>query len=235
MNDEQLDKELAGLYQQRKAQMVAPKVNLAKATKNSTYSFAKLISIFTVGGLASFGIMAVITHFAKSPEHSKPIFTPIHQVNLAEPKTKQTEDIFVVDKVPLPAKPEPPSLLPELDVLTPVKNEAHISDIENITLNTRQVVLIPHLKDPEFLVKPVFKVMPKFPTKSLKDQESGAIRLRYEIDTTGKVQNIQVIESGVTRELQRSAISALAKWRYESDITQQKDHEIIFEFNSKDH
>jgi TonB family protein len=233
MNDEQFDKELAELYQQRKGQIVVPEVNLAESRKNRNYSFIKLISIFTAGGVASFGIMAVITHFAKNPEHSKPIFEPIHQVNLAAPKTKETDDIVMVNNVSLPPKPEIPPLLPELDVLVPIKNKANVSGIDNITLNTKQIVRIPHLKDPEFLVKPTFKVMPKFPTKSLKDQESGAIRLRYEIDTTGKVQNIQVIESGVTRELQRSAISALAKWRYESAMTKQKDQEIIFEFNPK--
>jgi periplasmic protein TonB len=233
MNDEQFDKELAELYQQRKGQIVVPEVNLAESRKNRNYSFIKLISIFTVGGIASFGIMAVITHFAKSPKYTNTVFSSSHQVNLVEKKMKANDDQLINNAVSLPHKPELPPLLPELNVLIPVKNILQESDIDTININAGNVVQIPHLQTPEFLFKPVFKVMPKFPKKSLKDKESGAIRLRYEIDTSGKVQNIKVIESRVTRELQHSAINALEKWRYEPDVIQSRKHEIIFEFNQK--
>ena len=231
MNDEQFDKELSELYQQRKAEIVAPKINLIEPTKRKNYSLAKLFSIFTVGGIASFGILAIITNLAKKPAGSNIVITPKHQVSLADQKARETDDTVMIEKVTLPPKPEPPTLLPELDVLIPEKNNARVNVIENITLNTKQIISVPHLKDPEFLLKPVFKVMPKFPSKSLKEQESGFIRLRYEIDTSGKVINIEIIEREVSRELQRSAINALAKWRYQEATEQKINHEIIFEFN----
>ena len=233
MNDEHFDKELSKLYQQRKAQFDAPEVNLSKRPVGKNYSFTKLVSIFTLGGVASFSILAIVTHFAKRPENSNQVVGEIHQIELAENKTEKKDEKLTINTTTLPPKPASPASLPELNIIIPEKNKTHTSDIEKITLKTKQVVRIPSLKDPEFIVKPIYKVMPKFPNKSLKDRESGAIKLGYEIDTTGKVHNIKIIESDVNRELQRSAINALAKWRYESVISQHREHEIIFEFNSE--
>lgn len=233
MNDEHFDKELSRLYQQRKAQFDAPEVNLSTRPLVKNYSFTKLVSIFTLGGAASFSILAIVTHFAKRPEVTNQVVGEIHQIELAENKIEKDDEKLTINTTALPPKPTTPASLPELNRIIPEKNKAHTSDIENITLKTKQVVRIPNLEDPKFIVKPIYKVMPKFPNKSLKDQESGAIRLSYEIDTEGKVKNIKIIESDVNRELQRSAMNALAKWRYESVIAQHREHEIIFEFNSE--
>ena len=231
MKDEQFDKELSGLYQQRKSQIVAPNVNLGASSNIRKYSLFKLLSIFTVGGVASFGIMAIITHFAANPIKQKPMLIGQHQVDIADDKIKQVDDNVIVVKPKLLPKPEITTLESELDILTPIKNDAQVNQVEDINLNIVQIVELPRLNEPEFLIKPLYKVMPKFPNKSLQEQQSGAIRLRYEIDSTGSVKNIEVIKSDVSRPLQRSAKKALAKWKYKPEDNVQGSYEIIFEFN----
>jgi len=231
MNDEQFDKELSGLYQQRKSQIVAPSITLSSPSTNRNYSVVKLLSIFTMGGIASFGIMAIISHFAKSPADHKQMFTKQHQVNIVEDAPKVIDDKVIVIKPKLPPKPNTPVLASELDLLAPVKNDVQASDVENIELNKVQIVKLPHLKEPNFLIKPVYTVMPKYSHKTLQERQSGAIRLRYEIDGTGSVKNIEVVNSEVSRELQRSAKKALAKWKYKPTDNVQSSYEIIFEFN----
>lgn len=231
MKDEQFDKEVSDLYQQRKSKLVAPNINLAGAANIKKYSLLKLFSIFTLGGFASFGIMAFITHFAKGPsEHNPKYISPSHQIEIAEEPEKQVDDIIPLIEPKLPPKPELPKLVTDSTILVPVTNEAKVNKVEDIGLHVVQIVKLPHLKEPEFLIKPIYKVMPKFSNKALQ-QKPGSIRLRYEIDSEGKVKNIKVIKSEVSRELQRSAKKALAKWKYAPNQSVQETHEIIFEFN----
>ncbi len=233
MNDEQFDKELSGLYQQRKSQIVAPNINLAASSENKKYSLVKLFSIFMAGGIASFGIMAIITHFAKSPEEQKQTFTTQHQVSIAEEHPRQADDKVIVIKPKLPPKPVTPGVESAVNLLAPIKNDVQTSGVKGIELNPVQVVKLPHLKEPEFLIKPVYKVMPKLSAKALREQKYGAIRLRYKIDGAGNVKNIEVINSEVSRGLQRSAKKALAKWKYQPADNVQRSYEIIFEFNPR--
>jgi len=234
MKDEQFDKELSRLYQQRKSQVITPDINLAEPSKIKKYSPFKLLSIFTVGGFASFGIMAIITHFATPSHEQKAIFTnSSHQVNITDVPPEKVDDKVIVIKPKLPPKPETPALVSEMDVLAPVKNEMQTNSIENIDLSAVQIVKLPHLKEPDFLIKPIYKVMPEFSYKAIQNQQSGAIRLRYEIDNTGSVKNIEVVNSEVSRVLQRSAKKALAKWKYKPSDNVQNSYEIIFEFSPR--
>ena len=231
MNDEQFDKELLELYQQRKSKIIAPNITLSSLSNKKNYSVVKLLSIFTVGGIASFGIMAIMSYFAKNPEEQKQMFSTQHQVNIVEDAPKVVDDKVIVIRPKLPPKPDAPVLAADLDLLAPVKNDVQASSVENIELNTVQIVKLPHLKEPDFLIKPVYTVMPKYSPKTIQERQSGAIKLRYEIDSTGSVRNIEVVNSEVSRELQRSAKKALAKWKYKPTDNVQSSYEIIFEFN----
>lgn len=231
MNDEQFDKELSTLYQQRKSQIVAPNIALASLSNRRKYSAVKLLSIFTMGGIVSFGIMAIITHLAKKPEEQQQMFTSQHQVKILEDIEKVVDEKVIVIKPKLPPKPKTPVLSSDLELLVPVKQEVSTSSVEKVELNAVQIVKLPHFKEPVFLLKPIHKVMPKYSQKTSQEQESGAIRLRYEIDIKGRVNNIEVVSSDVSRELRRSAKKALAKWKYAPNDKIQGHYEIIFEFN----
>ncbi|GLX78271.1 hypothetical protein tinsulaeT_16110 [Thalassotalea insulae] len=233
MNNEPFDKELSALYQQRKSHIVAPNITLAESSNNKKYSLIKLLSIFTLGGVASFGIMAIMTHFAKSPEPQQPMLTSSHQVKIAEAPPKPVDDEVIVIKPELPPKPGTPTIESEIAKLAPAINSAQASNVENIDLNAIQIVKLPHLKEPEFIIKPIYKVMPKFSNNALRAQQSGSIRLRYEIDRLGDVRNIEIINSNVSRALQRSAKKALAQWKYTPGENIKKNYEIIFEFTAE--
>lgn len=231
MNDEQFDKELSELYQQRKAQIVAPSINSVAKNAPKKYSLFKLLSIFMIGGVSSFGILAIITHFAKSPMVEKPVYSNQHQVDIADEQLKPVDENVLVNIPKLPPQPEMPTLESEITQLAPVKKETKVTDIEHIDVNLTQIVKLPLLNEPEFIIKPVYKVMPKLSTKALQEQQSGIIRMSYGIDESGNVQNIKVISSEVDSDLERSARRALARWKYKPEENIQSNYEIIFEFN----
>ena len=231
MKDEQFDKEITTLYQQRKAQIIAPKVTLSEPSTKVKYSAFKVLSIFIFGGIASFGIMAIVSHLAKKPEKLQQTQYTKHQMEIVDIASKEKNDEIIVPKPELPTKPEKPVVQIKNELLVPLNSKAHANNVDHFELNMVQVVNLPQLKEPKFFVKPVYKVMPKYTSNTLNGTQSAAVRLRYEIDESGNVKNIDVISNNASRELQRSAKKALAKWKYNPDDNVQRNYEIIFEFN----
>ena len=231
MKDEQFDKEIADLYQQRKSEIVAPSIDLSKPLVEKKRSIFSFFSILTVGAAASFGIMAIVTHFAKSPQEVEQSTIALYQVNITEKKSKKLEETTPLTTPELPPKPEVPPLNSKLSLLEPMKNSTQLNDVENFDLSLVQVVTLPHLIEPKVAIKPIYKVMPKFTQKALQENQLGAIRFRYEVDQSGDVKNIHIVKSEVGRELERSAKKALGKWKYAPDIVYAENYEVVFEFS----
>lgn len=232
MNDEQFDKELATLYQKRKSQIVAPSVSLEGIEAKPRSSIIKLCSVFAIGGLASFGIMALVTHLVEKPVPIMSTNDKNHHVDITEIELARNTEEMVLPKVELPPQPEVAAIVVRNESITPLKNGVKVNKVESIAMNMVQTVTLPQLKEPELTITPTYKVMPKFFPKTLHENQSGSIKLSYQIDESGGVVNIEVVESEVNRVLQRSAKKALAKWQYNPKDNLQSRYEIIFEFNS---
>jgi TonB family protein len=231
MNEDQFDKEISKLYQQRKSQLVAPKVMLPEPSIKTRYSGFKILSIFTLGGIASFGIMAIVSHFANNPQTFKPATSVSHPVDVTDIPIETITDTVIVLQPVLPAKPEVPSVPTKKDLLVPLTNQTPVNNIDNFALNRVKIINLPQLKSPKISITPIYKVLPKYSDKAVSNTRSGAIKLRYEIDGLGNVQNIDVVSNEASRDLARSAKKALAKWKYNPDDVDQRYYEVIFEFN----
>jgi protein TonB len=232
MRDDQFDKEIADLYQQRKSQVVAPNVLLSESLVKNKRSLLSLFSIFTLGGIASFGIMAIVTHFAKSPFENHQESPAQHQVYIADQELLMPVKKVILKRPALPPKPMVLALKVKQNLLAPIKKNTQVNGVDNFDLNAVQIVTLPHIKEPRFTIIPVYKVMPKYSNRAMQDNKTGAIRLRYEIDDAGNVINIHVVDSEVSRDLQQSAKKALSKWKYNSSDALIDSYEIIFEFTS---
>jgi len=233
MNNDPFDKELTKLYQQRKSQTVAPDIHLAPLTRKKRHSIISLLSIFTIGGAASFGIMAIISHFAKAPDEYKQVFISQHQIDVVEEHIKNNEKEPIAIKPTLPPLPKSPTPASEIASIHPAKHSTQVKHINNIELNAVPIISLPTFKEPKLSITPIYKEMPKMSQQALYEQHSGAIRLRYQIDAQGNVSNIVIIKSEVNRELQRAARKALAKWKYKPSDNIKSHYEIIFDFNPK--
>ena len=232
MSDHQFDKEVTALYQQRKSQLIAPQINFTKAPFKPKYFIVKFSAIFTVAGIASFGIMAIVTHFAKIPQQQIQVEQTQYQVNLEAVQTPKLVEEVVLTKIKLPPQPKVPPVKLKLNLSEPVENKTSTSKVDKFELARVQVVKLPQLKEPEISIKPVYKIMPKYSQKALQNNHSGTIRLRYEIDGSGNVKNIEVVKSEESRDLQRAAKKALTQWKYNPNDNVLESYEIIFEFNA---
>ena len=234
MELEQVDKALANLYQQRKASVIAPSIVLADKQVKPTRSnqFARLLMLTGLGGAASFGVLALMTHFAKQvPVTVKNSTTyPIESVpvEIADVKPPELE----LAKPKLPPKPMTPN---ERIVETARIEQANTNIDATVTLgvNGQYLVSIPTLTEPKKTnVKPIVKVMPEYKLASDKDFVSGFVKFSYKIDEQGKVVEIVTEEATVSRELKLSAKKALRKWRYDKSASSDAKRSIVFEFEA---
>jgi TonB family protein len=234
MSSDNFDNEVSELYQQRKAQVIAPQISLKELSKARKISTLSLVSIFSAAGITSFSIMAIISHLSTSPVEKTPLYNSTHQIEITKIEPLEEFEETIAVQQPLPPKPvvTQPSEATTLGANREI--DKHIFELEDLTAVQIAVSTLPKLQEPRFEIKPTYKVLPKYSQNSLLNQKSGEIQLKYQITALGEVENISIVQSSVSRKLQQSAKKALAKWRYTPSDNFEEHYEIIFEFTVDD-
>lgn len=226
---------LKSLYQQRKNQVVAPKVNLSQISNKPPVRdnvWGRLVIALVGGSFASFGILAVISHLAELPEETKNQ-QPIITQQASEVEFQQDDESLLAQQAVEKLLQENSTELPKL---TPVpKRTAMLVKSYQLPLpKIDENDLVKHfnltIKQPEIKANITLQVMPEYPTKAVLDGRNGYVRLSYQVLPSGKVDTIKVLASDGHRDMQKSAIDALAKWHYKMNEQQRINSEIVFEF-----
>lgn len=228
MNGDNFDKELADLYQQRKTHIVTPNIDFNKVDKKGRFSMVKLLSIFFVAGCASFGIMAIVSHFSTMPTTKNTVVHTVHITDRVDLTSTEIDEKTILTNKPLPPKPAVNS--PSAHVRLEPKNEnvaaqVQIDIIDEVIV---QDISLPELSQPISKLKPIYKVLPKY---AHADAQQGEVDLSYRVDNLGQVIQIKVLESNVNRNLERSAKKALSKWRYSDDTNVEHELRVRFKFS----
>lgn len=232
MSVDNFDNELSSLYQQRKKQTQAPKtvVNTMRniQVKRSPWH---VVTLLLAGGVASFGIMAVVTHFAKPPTPDTRKQYQQHSVRIVE-----LEAVIPQKQATILASPELP---PQPESLSPKYSKSSRIDQEVIThlkpeLSVKKVldnaIAVPTVTTQDLDIEPIHRVMPEYPKSVLYSRKSGTVKLQYRISNQGKVVDVTVLSQQGSRLLERSAKQALTQWRYPQGSGSGEILEIEFEF-----
>jgi len=229
-----LDDDIDALYAQRKNTIEAPKVKLSGKSVKPKLRMKEMFSILALGGAASFGIFALVNHFAYLPDTSteQNITSTMYVDTIDVERQGEVQAISLqeenLDKEVGLTLNKPPIRTFELGAEIEVKPQA----AKAITLNSNNVAkisLIPNALQHE-VVQPTFKVMPSL-NRVITSQQRGRVKLAYKISNQGKVENIKVIESSVPRDLEKSARKALSQWRYPQQAATNKELQVEFKFN----
>lgn len=232
MSQHDFDKELQDLYQKRKQHIKVPDVALP-FVHNQKKRVSKP-AIFMLGGLSAFALMAIVNHYQppKKPQDI-PVQTIKYVLEVA-PYEKAKEDNIVISHQALPEKPR--SVLPAVPPLTviPANNFSLDTDIDLLNESIEPIEL-PRMQEPNLLVKPSYRVMPRYDEFDLDGSASASIELSYQVDKMGNVTSIDIIESSANRKLQKLSVKALSQWRYRPLETEQGEHQqyrVVFDFTT---
>ena len=234
MIQDNFDKELEQLYQQRKANVDTPEFSLKPnntTISNKSYSWLSKSAIFFVGGLASFGILAIVSFLAKSPVEKPALPSVTHQgVIIKDVIIEENTEKSVVVKAPLPPIPDVPTRAINDKSIAHASGITPINNTLNFNVNQAIAVILPAIKQPELAPIAHYKVAPIYPESEINKGQAGSIKLTYQIDEAGKVYNIVVLESNVNKILQRAAKKALRQWQYSPEQVLTENYQVVFDF-----
>jgi TonB family protein len=63
-------------------------------------------------------------------------------------------------------------------------------------------------------LEPVMRVNPKYPIKAAQKGMEGSVVLRFDVTANGSVTNVEVVNAKPAYVFDKSAVSALEKWKY---------------------
>lgn len=227
MNQDKFDQELSELYQQRKAEVIAPSIKLEQP-KKKTRPWSNRLTILSIAGASSFAVMALIANLVPKQATMVEVKLPLNvEVTIADTELKEVPDgeIKLPSRESLPKfeKPKHPAKVavekwqPEKPFIPTEKHELSLEQ-EHLAVTV-----------PEPQLAPSFKVMPD--TRKLAG-ESGEITLSYQISATGEVINIKTVESNLSRNGQRVVKRAFKQWRFDHSASSDQRRSIKFNFTA---
>ena len=109
-------------------------------------------------------------------------------------------DLRIVQPEPLPANRPDLGVAVELPTFTPQFAPPPVSDLEAVAISEPQVVS---------------QVEPEYPREALLNGTSGWVRVTFDVQPDGRVDEVSVIEADPPRVFNRAAIRAVKRWRFE--------------------
>lgn len=202
------------------------------ATSSANTAFKALI-ITLLASLITFALFVLMDVLTRI-EQDGPIDSPLVFVVDAvfEPEKQITQE-----KKPLSPPPEH-KVMPKLATLTPVSDdlEPGIGDfIPEVKLGD-DLGEIPVFSASEGQATPMVRFDPNYPMEALRDGIEGWVKLVFDIDPSGKVENVRVLESNPARIFDREARRALLRWKYKPQIRNgqamaQSNQVVLLSFN----
>ena len=62
-------------------------------------------------------------------------------------------------------------------------------------------------------ISPIVRVEPKYPMKAVEEQLEGSVVLKFDVDITGEVINVEVMNGEPAYVFDRAAVEALKQWK----------------------
>jgi len=240
----------AAWFQLKPARSKSVKSTLTKTLLTQTkYSLAAMFAITCTASIASFGIFVIIEQLIAQPKITAEQSISVPIIDVEQIQLTTNSDEVLQKSAPRTTKPaqvspanallvnsKKPTSVPAIDsIKEPQQPFASLTTPELstglVSAMTYQVISVPSIEPPKAAVIPIYKEMPKYHAKAVKQQHTGVITLRYQIDNySGDVKNINVVSSSVSNVLKKSAKKALSNWQYQGEQEYREHYQVTFEF-----
>ncbi|MEM6584019.1 MAG: energy transducer TonB [Pseudomonadota bacterium] len=137
----------------------------------------------------------------------------VPKIIVTDPVLGKREEIEAIIEPPLQRPKEPeaaPEPIPEVYELDPA------ADSNGIALFREPTFIDPDITagSGSSTIVPIFRVAPDYPASAIRRGIEGYVDLLFDINASGKTENIRVIASEPSGIFDRAALRALAKWKY---------------------
>ncbi|MCF8059725.1 MAG: energy transducer TonB [Bacteriovoracaceae bacterium] len=184
-----------------------------------------------LGGPVTFVLFLLMAHLVSQPaELGKSSDTEnyidfIRSVNTSQVQTKKRQ---------LPKEPEKPQETPQMPKMA-VKAQVD-APAPKMAMNAPLLTSSLSLGDGPYLggatgggtaqtdrsVMPLVRIEPQYPRKAAMTGKQGWVRLQFDVNAAGGVENVEVVEASPPRIFDQSAKRALLKWKYQPKIVDGK-------------
>lgn len=196
--------------------------------------------------MVTFGLLVFMANLVKSPVSPKVVpDNPIIDINFSFEETNATN---IPRETPLPPKPEVKQIPPQTTFSQNQDTESAqppvLKGLPDMTgLGTEfggpQVVLGP--AEPQgpggdAQATPMVRSEPAYPIDALRDGKEGWVKLAFEINAMGQVENVTVLDAKPKGVFERAAKRALKRWRYRpmvegGNAVRQTGQSVVLEFS----
>lgn len=184
----------------------------------------RLLASILLGVVVTFGLFVFMAKLISSGDKSnqKEFTNIVVEINTTPPESRTQQRNRVPPPPPPPPKQPPKPTTPE--------PEPQISDTSGFSISMPSVDVggtSSGLSGPGALLRdgdatPIVRIEPKYPTKAARDGITGWVKLRFDINELGGVENVKVTDASPKRVFDREAKKALRKWKYKAKIVDGK-------------
>lgn len=199
---------------------------------NPFHTLSRLFTSLLLAALVTFSLFSIMYLLIKPPLAQRPPQVTLPVVELF--KTPDDPPV-IVKTIPQP----PPAVVPpEQAPRTPV-------EITNVDLPGPEFTVVAPAIKPDIhsfganrdqSATPVVRVEPRFPVAALRDGISGWVKLRFSIDESGGVTDVEVLQAEPRGVFDREAARALRRWKYQHQVIdgraiRQTNLQVVLDFN----
>ncbi|MBV2127760.1 energy transducer TonB [Arsukibacterium indicum] len=196
------------------------------------HTVSRLFSSLLLAALVTFSLFSIMYLLIKPPLAQRPPQVTLPVVELF----KSPDDPPVIVKT-IP-QPPPAVMPPEQAPRTPV-------DVTHVDLPGPEFTIAPPAIKTDLTrfgsnrdqsATPVVRVEPRFPVEALRDGISGWVKLRFSIDESGSVTDVEVLQAEPRGVFDREAARALRRWKYQPQVVdgraiRQTNLQVVLDFN----
>lgn len=203
------------MKKQDNTQHHSPTVDATIGITTPSVGLSRIAGSIALGGVATFGIFVLMHHLTSNDDIVVVKVEPIPLISSIYQDQDET-----IRKIKREIEPPPPLIkapkVPRVELTTdPISSfeytEPSFTGIDTVPNDSGTTVFNMGAE-----ARPIVRIPPEYPPEASREGIEGWVELSFNIDKTGAVADVNVLNSEPKRIFDRAAMRALKRWKYQA-------------------